>query len=289
MRKIIERQRKKIIIGLGLVILLLAWKLLAGDHSQVLRVYVLDVGQGDAIYIAAPSGQKVLIDGGPDKSVLERLGEITPVNDRGLDLVILTHPHADHLSGLIPVLERYQVGRILYSGINYQNQSYAYFLNFIEKNNLPATIFSGPGKISLGADCSLSLLYPLSDLSGANAKDINGTSIVSRLDCAGKHFLFMGDAGTAVEKKLLAQEEQLPAEVIKIGHHGSATASSNEFLSAVNPGLAVISVGKGNSYHLPATSTVDNLSGRGIKVWRTDQDDSLLIEVQNGQITYKKP
>jgi len=242
-----------------------------------LDVYFLDAGQGDAILIRSSSGQNILIDGGPDNLVLEKIGRLLPYKERMIDLAILTHPHADHLLGLIAALEKYQIPKILSTGINYQNSDYRYFQEIIGGKN---TIIAEETEIKLSPNCSLKIIYPDENISGQDSKNINNSSIVSELICQKDKILLMGDAEVEVEKELLQSHADLQAEAIKLGHHGSKTASSPEFIEQVSPQTAIITVGEGNKYNLPSPETLDEMEKLGIKVIRTDLAGTIKMHLE---------
>ncbi|HNX10636.1 MAG TPA: MBL fold metallo-hydrolase [bacterium] len=278
--------RRKIFLILAIFLAILVYSLLR-QNTPGLEVSFFSVGQGDAIFIETPSGKQILIDGGPSQKVLEKLGSAMDLTDNYIDLVILTHPHDDHVQGLVPVLERYQVGELIYNGTAAANQNYEYLLKTAKNKGIPTIIANQPSTINLEENCALRIIYPLTDLSGQSLKKINDGSIATRLDCAGHSFLFMGDLEKKGESELLLTDIDLRAEFLKLGHHGSYTASSLGFLEAVSPNLAIISVGLDNSYNLPATSTLESLNNLGIDYWRTDKQGDLIIEVRNGQLTQK--
>lgn len=238
-------------------------------------VYFLDVGQGDASLIKTLDGKNILIDGGPDSKVLFELGKILPWWNREIDLLILTHPHDDHVVGLLKVLDKYQVDKILYNGIPNGSPAYQAFLSAIKDRNINTKIISEPQKIRIDDKCILELIYPRFNISASENKNLNNTSIVSRLNCENKDFLFMGDAEKEVEAELLSSQDEISADVLKLGHHGSVTASSEEFLQAVNPQTAIISVGTDNSFGLPDLQIIRRLERLGITIKRTDQEGSL--------------
>jgi competence protein ComEC len=272
-----------------IIISVISLKLVFPKPPNQLEVNFLNVGQGDAILIKTPLNQKILIDGGPDGKVLEELGRYLSWRDRTIDLIILTHPHADHLLGLIEVLKRYQVKQVMLTEVNYENQGYQYFLNLIKGQNIPKIVISGPKLLDFGDNCLLKIIYPREDISGTSVKKLNNTSIVSQLNCLGHKFLLTGDAEIETEKKLLAENIDLHSEVLKLGHHGSKTASSLEFLQKVAPSLAIIEVGKDNQFSHPATSTLDSLNNLGINAWRTDLNGALQIMGDYRGLYYKNP
>src|SRR3989344_1519309 len=163
-------------------------------QGELLRVHFFDVGQGDAIFIEAPNGNQVLIDGGPDNSVLAKLGEAMPFWDRSIDLIILTHPHADHLDGLVEVLKRYDVETVLENGVNHTIPEYAEWHELLEKKNVKVVIAKAGQRIYLSGAAYLDIFAPSEDFVGKSAKDMHDAAIVSRLAYASTAVLFMADA-----------------------------------------------------------------------------------------------
>jgi len=281
--------KRIVLILLFLILPALVLKYTTKPPLSGIEVYFLDVGQGDAILIRNSAGQNILIDGGPDELVLEKIGRILPEADRQIDVMILTHPHADHLIGLIAILKRYQVDNVIYTGANYNDASYRYFQELISQKAPQITLAQSNISLDLGDNCSLNILFPFADISGQDFKNINNSSIVSELGCGGNKILLTGDAEKEVEKELLENYPDLQAGVLKLGHHGSKTASTIEFLERVNPGLAIISVGKDNKYNLPSPETLENLQELGLKVIRTDEDGGLKIRLSETELNYQKP
>ena len=244
-----------------------------------------DIGQGDAIFIETPKGQQVLIDGGPSSVILEKLGKEIPFWDRDIDLIILSHPEADHLSGLIDVLKKYKVQNILWTGIIRDTPEYKEWQKLIKEEGAKIYIAKKGEKILMSNGISMEILYPFENLEGKEIKDSNDTSIVSRLNFSNTSFLFTGDISKTAEKELIREYScsnlckfaTLDSDVLKIAHHGSKNSSSEEFLQEVSPEFAVISVGKNNSYGHPAPETLENLNKYGIKVLRTDEIGDIKI------------
>lgn len=262
----------KILLILGmaacLAAVLLFW--LYYRTPKNLEVDFLDVGQGDAILIKAPGGQNILVDGGPDKTVIKRLGENLPWWDKRIDLMILTHPHDDHVTGLIDVLKRYRVKKILYTGAVHSAPNYLSWLKIVRDNKVPLSIVDKEQTINLSAGAKIEILYPNESFLDKTVDDLNQSSIVFRLDYGKNKFLLTGDAGEPVEKKLIAQGAALSADVLKVGHHGSQYSSSEEFLEKVRPKTAMIEVGKNNSFGHPNLRIIKRLERNGIKIFRTD-------------------
>lgn len=245
-----------------------------------LTVRVIDVGQGDAVLVQC-GGRQMLIDGGPDRSVLAGLGRGMPAFDRDIDVVVLTHPHADHYLGLIGVMERYRVQRLLTSGADSDAAEYAAFLRSADAEGVRPEPLRAGDRITLG-DCAVAdVLWPA--VGASDAADPNEASVILRVrrPDASSHtaaVLLTGDATDDVERGLLASGAVVAADVLKVGHHGSRTSSTGDFLDAVLPNDAIISVGR-NSYGHPAVAAVMRLVKRGVRVFRTDRDGDIVIRI----------
>jgi len=281
-----ERYLKKItkILGSALLIifLLIAFTAHSQNQRQNLEVDFLDVGQGDAILIKTPYQQNILIDGGPDNKILSALGKNLAFYDKDLDLIILTHPHTDHLVGLVEILRRYKVKKVLLTEVKNNSPPYLAFLEEIKKQNIEVEKADGPKDIVLGQDLDLKILYPFNDISEKNFENLNDSSIMAKLIYKNNTFLFTGDAGFPEEQDLLASKIDLSANVLKVGHHGSKYSSSQEFLAAIKPQDAVIEVGADNSYGHPHLVTINRLEQNNIKIYRNDLNGAVAI-ISDGQ------
>ncbi len=259
-----------ILVWLSISCLVFIWP----SRSAVLEIDFLDVGQGDATLIKTPYGQNILIDGGPDSKVLEALADNLPWFDREIDLVILTHQHEDHLAGLLEVFRRYDVDNVIYSSASGSAAMASAWFKALDSEGAKVEKPSKHEKIVLGRGCELGVVNPAYFYHG---KDLNEYSLVLTLDC-GRRVLLMGDAGLFVEDQLLKEGFDLEADVLKVGHHGSLSASGNEFLKTVRPSSAVISVGEGNSYKLPKDEIIRRLEKLGTTVKRTDKDGTVVFK-----------
>ncbi|MFY9461616.1 MAG: ComEC/Rec2 family competence protein [Candidatus Sungiibacteriota bacterium] len=280
-----------VVLALGIAAALVWFAVFQIEASGgFLRIYFFDVGQGDAIFIESPGGNQVLIDGGPDNSVLAKLGEVMPFWDRSIDLVILTHPHADHLDGLVEVLKRYDVGTVLESGVNHTIPEYAEWHELLEEKNVKVVIAKAGQRIQLSDAAYLDILTPLEDFIGKSPKDMHDATVVSKLTYASTAILFMADAERPLEFRLLDSSFQiLDSDILKAGHHGSKTSSSEGFLEAVSPEIAVISTGKKNRYGHPHQEVIDRLNKLGIKIFRTDTDGDVTFVSNGVQFSLDKP
>lgn len=236
------------------------------NAEENLRVIFYDVGQGDAIHIRSKN-QDILIDGGPDGTIISKLDANLPFYDQEIELMILTHPHADHIAGLVPVLEKYQVDQILYSGIDYDSNVYEEWKRIVEEQDIPL-LEARQGQIIKLNEASMFILFPGSQ--EIDKENINNSSVVSKLVYGESTFLFTGDAEKEVENELLASDINLEAEVLKVGHHGSKTASTKDFLAQVSPMYAVISAGKDNKFGHPHEETLEKFINLETNILRTD-------------------
>lgn len=273
-----------LVIVLILLFLSLFWFYYQSNHQ--LEVDFLDVGQGDAILIKTPAGQNILIDGGPDRTVIKRLGKNLSWWDKQIDLMILTHPHDDHASGLIDVVKRYNVKKIIYNGVVHNGPNYLTWLKLIRDKNIKTTIIDRPQVIKLSGDCQLEIIYPRESLAGKEVENLNNSSLVVRLVYGQTKFLFVGDLEELGEEKLLDDKIDLTADVLKIGHHGADTSSSQRFLEKINPRLAIISVGLKNDFGHPSLRVIKRLERLGIKVLRTDQIGTIKVISDSQKINF---
>ena len=240
----------------------LSWIAAISAPDGRLRVTFFDVGQGDSALIQTPEGHQILVDGGPGLLDAARaLGSKMPFWDRTLEMVILTHPHEDHLNGLLEVLKRYRVNLILERQIETESPSYLAWRELIDEKGIPVVRAEKGQLLTLGEDTYIQVLSPGKRLLTNTSSDLNNSSLVLRLTHGDVSFLLMGDAQEEVEWALLGSGEGLRSTVLKVAHHGSSTSSSEEFLEAVDPVAAVISVGEDNRFMHPDAQVVVRLTG----------------------------
>jgi len=252
---------------------LIVWDL---KKPEILEVNFFDVGQGDAIFIVSPQSHQILIDGGPSSAILEKLSKEMPFWDRSIDLIILTHPESDHLSGLIEVLKKYKVENILWTGVIRDTSGYKEWTKSIKDEKAKIKIAQAGQKIT-SPGLVMKILFPFENLEGQEVKDSNNTSIIAKLIYDENSFLFTGDAYKSVERELIDKKVGIDSNVLKVGHHGSKTSTSEEFIKEVSPEIAVIQVGKDNPYGHPHPETLETLAKYDIKVLRTDKDSDIKI------------
>ena len=252
------------------------------SRGGVLTVAFLDVGQGDAIFIEAPNGNQVLIDGGPNKSVLRALGKMMPFYDHTIDAIVATHPDQDHISGLVDVLNRFSVAAVFEPGVNASTSAYQTFEKTIADKKVPHILARRGMRIVLDEGVYLSILFPDRDVSNT---ETNTASIVAQLHYGNTNVLLTGDSPQAIEKYLVSLDgKTLHSDVLKPGHHGSKTSSSFEFVAAVAPTYAVISAGGNNKYGHPHQETLDTLKRFGVSIFRTDTSGTIMFQSDGSSI-----
>ncbi|MEK7081983.1 MAG: ComEC/Rec2 family competence protein [Patescibacteria group bacterium] len=251
--------------------------LLAEERGGELKVAFLDIGQGDAIYIEAPNGNQVLIDGGPGKALLSRLGEVMPAYDRSVDLLIVSNPDKDHIAGFIEVLKSFVVAAVMEPGTKPETAIYQEFEKAVETENAQK-ILGRRGQIvwlDRARGVHFDIFFPDQDVADWQTND---GSIIGKLVYGDTCIIFPGDAPQSMENYVVAFDgATLHCQVLKVGHHGSRTSSGVAFVGTVAPEYAVISSGKGNSYGHPHQETMDTLSRFGAKILRTDQLGTIIF------------
>lgn len=243
------------------------------DEEQTLTISYLNVGQGDCIFICLPNGETMLIDAGTASYGNHIIKYIKDSGNDTLNYVMITHPHADHIGGMSAVLEAFEIEQIYMPNVSTNTKTYQTLLQTIYEKNL--TIQPAHAGMVLFEEENLrgELLAPID----TNPHNLNNASIVLRLSYYSYDFLFMGDAEQEVETQMLAEHANVSADTIKIGHHGSDTSSSASFLKAVDPDIAVISVGEDNAYDHPSPNVLTMLQELQIDIWRTDENGTIVV------------
>jgi competence protein ComEC len=235
-----------------------------------LTVVFLDVGQGDAVLIESPTGLQVLIDGGPDRKVLRELASNISWLDRSIDVVVATHPDGDHITGLIDVLERYEVAHIVHPGVVHDTPVAAFFTQAVEDEGAIETVARRGQRLVIGGGAYIDIIFP--DRVVANI-DTNDASVITRLVYGDTSFLLTGDASQKIEEYVVGLDgAQLQSTVLKAGHHGSKTSTSPLFVGYVAPEYAVISRGCDNSYGHPHADVLATLAEFEVIVYDTCDD-----------------
>lgn len=233
-------------------------------------VVILDVGQGDSILLQKDSFQ-ILIDGGEDISVLYELPKYMKYGDMEIEVVILTHPHSDHLGGLFEIFERYEIGEVWINPVEYDSNMYEFFLQM----DLPFKEVRN-GEIYTIDDWNVEVLFSNDNIYEAIG-NLNNASIVIELATETKNYLFMGDAEVEVERYLIQKDLLEDVDVLKAGHHCSRTASSKSFLDIVKPEIAICSYGEENSFGHPHEETIQNFLERNIQILSTAKEGNVYV------------
>ncbi len=275
--------------GLLIFFNVLSWNFLIEIRDPSWRVVFFDVGQGDSIFIRTPQNHYILIDGGPGSVVLEKLSQEMPFFQRSIDLMILTHPHDDHVSGLIEVANRYHVKDIICTGVGGESGVALRWQEVLEKEGY--RVARAGQKVS-GEGFYLDVLYPTERIVGEIVRDLNEVSVITKAGFyTGERFLLTGDAYKKQEEEVMSyhhlckREERedchrfdLSAEVLKLGHHGSRTSTSEEFLKVVSPKVAIVMAGEDNRHGHPHEEVLEKVKRHGIFLMRTDEEGDIAFE-----------
>ncbi|MBI4435233.1 MBL fold metallo-hydrolase [Candidatus Uhrbacteria bacterium] len=249
-------------------------------QEQPLRVWMLDVGQGDAFFIEFPTGEQMLIDGGPDDSVLAKLGSLLLPWDRTLDAVLLTHPDADHITGLVRVLDRYEVDTVYETGIRAHTPYDEAFVDTLGTIMSDRTLLITGDTIEIG-DVTLTIVWPDDSLVDTYPETRNNYSINLLLEYGETTMLLTGDSEAIVEESVGPRVGDI--DVLKVGHHGSFTSTSWEFLQTITPEIALISLGRENLYGHPHPTVIQRLEDIGATIFRTDLHHDVLLMSYGGE------
>lgn len=271
----------------GLVVLnVLVWSQALASGESKLRVYFFDIGQGDSIFIDSPTHGQVLIDGGPSGSkVLGELGKAMPFGDHSIDVVIATHPDADHISGLVDVIKNYKVGTFMEPGVSSDSKVYQALESTVAEEKVPKVLARRGMTIDLGSGVKLVILFPNQDVTNWETND---ASIVAKLVYGNESFLLTGDSTKKAEYILLGLDKNvLKSTVLKAGHHGSKTSSSRAYVAAVAPEYSIISAGKNNRYGHPAPETIETLKNAGSKILSTIDLGTIEFETDGTSLILK--
>jgi len=260
-----------------LIVLFSFWPILtqfSHTDSNELRIWFFDVGQGDGIFIETPNGKQILIDGGRDKTILEKLSSVMWPWDRTLDAIIATHPDADHVTGLVSVLERYNVETIYETGVRGGTSAIEAFEDAIQQEDANHSLVRAGQTVLF--DGVLFHVYWPTDQAIQTQTDRNNTSIVIVVEYGAERILLTGDAEEMVEHEI--EKKMGDVDVLKLGHHGSKTSSSVSFLKSVQPEVAIVSAGLNNSYGHPHPIVLSRLRELGVRILRTDVDGDILFK-----------
>jgi len=238
---------------------------------------MLDIGQGDGLFIESPTGTQILVDAGPPRRILSALTHVMSPFDRHIDAIIVTNPDQDHIGGFLDVLKVYKVDRVFESGTYNDSKTYQNFKTEIKIKNIPNILAQKGMRLDIGGGAMIDILFPDRDVSLWTSND---GSVVARLSYGKISVMLTGDATTLTEKIILGEYSKaaLASTILKVGHHGSRTSTSAEFGKAVSPVYALISDGKDNNYGHPHQDTLNTLASFGAKIFRTDLLGTIIVK-----------
>jgi competence protein ComEC len=247
------------------------------NSHRGLTFAMLDVGQGDGLFIESPTGTQIMFDGGPPRSVLGPLSRVMSPFDRSIDAILITNPDADHIGGFLDILKNYKVGEVFEPGTLTDSKTYQNLRAEIKNQNIPDILAKRGMKLDIGGGAFIDILFPDRDVSTWATND---GSVVARLYYGNTSIMLTGDATMKTEQIVLGEnkKEQLASTILKVGHHGSRTSTSESFVQAISPSYALISVGQDNKYGHPHPETLATLAQFGVKVFRTDLLGTIVIK-----------
>jgi len=283
-----ENRTRRIFSPLLIIILLISflaiWASVFKPENSYLEVSFLDVGQGDSTLIEFPDGKSALVDGGPDKKVLEALGRNLPFYRKKIDIIFLSHPDADHAAGIIHVLNRYEVGRIVLTNSFHDTPEYKKLLSLIKEKNIPTTEGMRGAEFDFSRGNKIKVLYP----ENLSSKNNNDNSEVLLLSSPKSKVLFTGDIEKGAASGLLNLEPELKVDVLKVPHHGSRTGMVEELYMRTFPKYSIISCGEGNRYGHPHAEVTKFLEKNNLRYLRTDKEGDIVFADHGAGIEREK-
>ncbi|MFA6177817.1 MAG: MBL fold metallo-hydrolase [Candidatus Paceibacterota bacterium] len=246
---------------------------------------MLDVGQGDALFVESPTGTQVMFDGGPARKVLGPLTRVMSPFDKTIDALVITNPDADHIGGFLDILKNYKVGVVLESGTLTDSKTYQNLREEMKKQNIPDILAKRGMRLDLGGGVVIDILFPDRDVSEWATND---GGVVARMTYGETSIMLTGDIGAKTEQIILEENSQiqLKSTILKVGHHGSHTSSSSGFVKAVSPMYALISDGKDNNYGHPHKETLDTLAKFGANIFRTDLLGTMVMKSDGQNVNF---
>ncbi len=244
------------------------------NFKNKMIIHYIDVGQGDCILIQV-NNKNLLIDSGPSTNRKYLLNYLKKINIKKFDYIIATHPHDDHIGNMDTIIKRYNVEKFYSPKVTTSSDTFDSLLSALVDKNLKINVLKkGTNQINLGKNANLKVLSPSKDFTSDN---LNNYSPIIKINFLNNSFLFTGDAETSDENLVLFENNDLKADVLKVGHHGSSTSTSLDFLNSVDPSVAIISVGKNNSYGHPSQKVLSLLDESNIKTLRTDISGNIIV------------
>lgn len=259
-----------------------------GQTEGEMKVHYINVGQGDSILIQV-NDKNMLIDAGPGKSKDMLINYLDSLNLKKIDYVIATHPHEDHIGNLDDVINKYEIGEFYAPKVTHTTKAYENMIKALKKKNLKINVIKeGTSSIDLGVGTKVSVFSPIkNEYKKGSEQDFNNYSPIMKVEFGETSFLFTGDAENEVEDEVLKKGYDVSADVLKFGHHGSSTSTSEAFLKAVNPSIGVIQLAKDNKYGHPHKETLDLIKKYKITTYRNDKDGDIVL-ISDGKTIKKK-
>ena len=270
------------------VIASLVWReILLLNNKEGLKVVFFDIGQGDSIFIETKRGVQVLIDGGPNNNLLLReIGKQVSFFDKEIDVVISTHPDADHIGGLVPFFDKFDANFYLESGNKSDSLIYASLEEALSNEGVTRLLARQGTIIDLGDGVYIEILFPDREASGLEP---NMASIIVKVSYGDTSFLLTGDSPIAIENYISTlYGNSLKSDVLKLGHHGSKTSTSNMFLGLVSPSYAVVSAGEGNRYGHPHQEIISKVKKFEVEIFETSKNGSIVFYSDGTKVSTKK-
>ncbi len=275
-----------VLLCLVVVLIVLSSVILHENRHGMLTFAVLDIGQGDSLFIESPTGTQVIVDGGPGNNLMKEISTVVPWYDRHIDMIVVTNPDADHYSGFIPLMNKYSVDVDLESGTNNPFELYGVLEKEIADKGIPKILARRGQIIDLGGGAHLDIIFPDRDVSGLSSND---GSIVMKLVYGETSVMLQGDSTAKIEDYLLTNTSTstLKSTILKAGHHGSKTSNTLEYVTAVSPEWSVISSGANNSYGHPHTETLETMDKLKIPTYDTCNNGTLIFKSDGKTFTLK--
>jgi len=255
------------------------------NRQGKLTIAFLNIGQGDSIYIESPTGTQIVVDGGPDASVIRELPKVMPFYDRTIDSLILTNPDQDHFAGFVDILDRYKVSSVFESGTKKESASYLTLENQIKKENAVHELLRRGEVLDIGGGAYIQVFFPDRDVYGL---DSNPGSLVMQLVYGKTKVMLVGDSVTPVEDFVVQLDGvRLQSQILKLGHHGSRTSTGDALLKAVKPGVVIVSAGCNNRYGHPHKETLARLASSSIPYLWTCKEGTITFKSDGISLTRK--
>ncbi|HEV7424523.1 MAG TPA: ComEC/Rec2 family competence protein [Candidatus Paceibacterota bacterium] len=255
------------------------------SSTKDLTFAMLDIGQGDGLFIQSPTGTQIMFDAGPAHSVLGPLSRVMSPFDKSIDAIVITNPDADHIGGFLDILKNYKVGRVFEPGTFNDSKTYQNLEAEIKRQNIPDILVERGMRLNIGGGAVIDILFPDRDVSLWTSND---GSVVAKLFYGKTSVMLTGDATALTEKIVLSENSatQVQSTILKVGHHGSRTSTSRELVQAVAPTYAMISDGRNNKYGHPHQETLDTLVSFGAKILRTDLLGTIVMKSDGQKETF---